>query len=50
MRITEALLRELNRGGFADDRAAVAYHSLIELTVGSAAIDATLAARSCRKT
>lgn len=45
MRITEALLRELDRGGFSGDRAATAYHALIELTVGSAAIDAPLAAQ-----
>lgn len=44
-RITEALLRELRRGGFVGDRAATAYHALIELTVGSAAIDAPLAAQ-----
>ncbi len=43
MRITEALLRELDRGGFSGDQAATAYHALIELTVGSAAIDAPLA-------
>ncbi len=42
LRITEALLRELARGGFALADAASAYHSLIELTVGSAAIDAEL--------
>lgn len=41
---TEALLRELRRGGFGPVIAARAYHALIELTVGSAAIDATLAA------
>ncbi len=45
MRITEALLRELNRGGFSNSQAATAYHALIELTVGSAAIDAPLAAQ-----
>jgi len=45
LRITEALLRELARGGFAAAAAAAAYHSLIELTVGSAAIDAELAAQ-----
>ncbi len=45
MRITEALLRELKRGGFSNDQAATAYHALIELTVGSAAIDAPLAAQ-----
>jgi AcrR family transcriptional regulator len=43
--ITEALLRELGRGGFRPRAAARAYHSLIEFTVGSAAIDATLAAQ-----
>ncbi|MFZ4721359.1 MAG: TetR/AcrR family transcriptional regulator C-terminal domain-containing protein [Ilumatobacteraceae bacterium] len=42
--ITEALLRELRRGGFRAAAAVRAYHSLIELTVGSAAIDAPLAA------
>jgi len=46
LRITEALLRELRRGGFNDAAAAAAYHSLIELTVGAAAIDATLAAET----
>lgn len=44
LRITEALLRELRRGGLQPPHAAAAYHALIELTVGSAAIDATLAA------
>jgi len=44
LRITEALLRELGRAGFAPIDAAAAYHALIELTVGSAAIDAPLAA------
>jgi AcrR family transcriptional regulator len=44
LRITEALLRELARGGFEPAAAAGAYHALIELTVGSAAIDAELAA------
>ena len=42
---TEALLRELRRGGFRPATAARAYQALIELTVGSAAIDATLAAQ-----
>jgi len=45
LRITEALLRELDRGGFSRVQVAVAYHALIELTVGSAAIDAPLAAQ-----
>lgn len=40
---TEALFRELRRGGFRAPAAAKAYHSLIELTVGSAAIDAAVA-------
>lgn len=46
LRITEALLRELRSGGFSPDAAAAAYHSLIELTVGAAAIDAGLAAET----
>jgi AcrR family transcriptional regulator len=41
--ITEAILRELRKGGFKPTAAARAYHSLVELTVGSAAIDAPLA-------
>jgi AcrR family transcriptional regulator len=41
--ITEALLRELARGGFRPQAAARAYHALIEFTVGSATIDAALA-------
>jgi AcrR family transcriptional regulator len=41
--ITEALLRELRKGGFKPVAAARAYHSLVELTVGSAAIDAPMA-------
>ena len=45
VRITDALLRELERGGFGPAAAAAAYHALIELTVGSAAIDAALAAQ-----
>lgn len=41
---TEALLAALARGGFRPPAAARAYHALIELTVGSAAIDAAVAA------
>jgi AcrR family transcriptional regulator len=41
--ITEALLRELRRGGLRPTTAARAYHALIELTIGSATIDAPLA-------
>lgn len=46
--ITEALLRELRRGGFPPAAAVQAYHSLIELTVGSAAIDAPLSGQTAR--
>lgn len=42
LRITETLLAQLSRAGLAPTQAASAYHALIELTVGSAAIDATL--------
>ncbi|MBI4885203.1 MAG: TetR/AcrR family transcriptional regulator C-terminal domain-containing protein [Actinobacteria bacterium] len=45
MRITEALLRELARGGCSYTHAAASYHALIELAVGSAAIDAPIAAQ-----
>lgn len=44
-RITEALLQQLDRAGLAIGAAANAYHALIELTVGSAAIDGALATR-----
>ncbi len=44
VRLTEVLLGALVAGGFAPDRAAAAYHALIELTVGSATIDAATAA------
>ncbi len=40
---TEALLGALQRGGFRSAAAVKAYHALIELTVGSAAIDAAVA-------
>ncbi|MDO8363092.1 MAG: TetR/AcrR family transcriptional regulator C-terminal domain-containing protein [Actinomycetota bacterium] len=43
LRITEAMLRELARSGLPPAQAAAAYHALIELTVGSAAVDAPLA-------
>lgn len=45
LRITEGLLRELRRGGFEGPQAAAAYHSLIELSVGSAAIDSAVQAQ-----
>lgn len=41
--ITEVILAELHRAGFETLAAARAYHAVIELTVGSAAIDSTLA-------
>lgn len=44
LRLTEALLHQLDRAGLPPDEVALAYHALIELTVGSAALDAELAA------
>ena len=41
--ITETILGQLRRAGFDPDASARAYHAVIELTVGSAAIDATMA-------
>jgi AcrR family transcriptional regulator len=41
--ITEVILAELHGAGFGTLAAARAYHAVIELTIGSAAIDATLA-------
>jgi AcrR family transcriptional regulator len=40
--ITETLLRQFRLAGLEQGAAALAYHSVIELTVGSAAIDAAL--------
>ena len=40
--ITETLLGQFRRAGLESGAAALAYHSVIELTVGSAAIDAAL--------
>ncbi len=42
--ITEVLLRQFERAGLDETRAALAYHAVIELSVGSAAIDAAVAA------
>ncbi len=42
LRITEALLAQLGRAGLPAAQAATAYHALIELSVGSAAIDVEL--------
>lgn len=44
LRLTEAVLAQLARAGLPLGEAAMAYHALIELTVGSAALDAELAA------
>lgn len=43
LKITEVLLRLLRRGGLDAPAAGAAYHALIGLTLGSAAIDAPLA-------
>lgn len=43
--ITEVVLATLHSAGFSITDAAAAYHALIELTIGSAAIDSTLAAQ-----
>jgi AcrR family transcriptional regulator len=40
--ITETILSRLDEAGFDDVGAARAYHALIELTIGSAAIDSAL--------
>jgi AcrR family transcriptional regulator len=42
--LTEVMLAQLVGGGFSGHEAALAYHALIELTVGSAALDAPMAA------
>jgi AcrR family transcriptional regulator len=42
--ITETILARLHEAGFDVAAAARAYHAVIELTIGSAAIDSTLAA------
>jgi AcrR family transcriptional regulator len=49
LHLTETLLGELGRARLRDDDIVHAYHALIELTVGSAAIDATLAAQAPRE-
>ena len=40
--LTERLLDELSRAGLAATEAAAAYHALVELTVGSATLDAAV--------
>ena len=47
--ITETLLRQFRLAGLEQSAAALAYHSVIELTVGSAAIDAALHSLSNRE-
>ncbi len=47
--ITETLLSQFRQAGLDDGTAALAYHSVIELTVGSAAIDAALHSLSNRE-
>ncbi|MSO27546.1 MAG: TetR/AcrR family transcriptional regulator [Candidatus Nanopelagicales bacterium] len=49
LKITEILLDALMRAGLATDRAAMVYHVFIEYTVGSAALDAPLAAKGARR-
>ena len=44
LHLTETLLRELRRARLADVEVVRAYHALVELTVGAAAIDASMAA------
>lgn len=44
LRITEIILDALSRAGLDDDKAVVAYHVIIEYTLGSAWLDAPLAA------
>ncbi|MEP7201955.1 MAG: TetR/AcrR family transcriptional regulator [Ilumatobacteraceae bacterium] len=43
LQITETILRQLRDAGCDAELAAHAYHAVIELTIGSAAIDATMA-------
>jgi len=46
LRITEVVLDALDRAGLVTDRAVTAYHAIIEYTLGSAWLDAPLAAAS----
>ncbi len=48
VRISEALLAALLRSGLDPAQAASAYHAVVELTIGSAAIDADVAAQGTR--
>lgn len=42
LRLTEAMLRQLQRSGLAPADVGMAYHAAIELTLGAAAIDGTM--------
>lgn len=44
LRITEVMLDALTRCGLSDEKTVIAYHVLIEYTIGSAALDGPLAA------
>ena len=50
LRITESMLEACERAGLDQTDAVMAYHVLIEYTVGSAALDAPLAARKTDRT
>lgn len=47
--ITEVVVGALRRMGLGNSRAVIAYHSIIEYTLGSAWLDAPLAARGARR-
>jgi len=49
LHLTETMLRQLGRARLGDDEVVSAYHALIELTVGSAAIDAPMASLPARE-
>jgi AcrR family transcriptional regulator len=49
LRLTEAMLRQLRRAGLAPRDVAMAYHAVIELTVGGAALDASMASVSAEQ-
>jgi AcrR family transcriptional regulator len=46
LQITETMLARLREAGFGAEATALAYHALIELTIGSAAIDSTMASET----
>jgi AcrR family transcriptional regulator len=46
LQITETILARLREAGFGAEAATFAYHALIELTIGSAAIDSTMASET----